>query len=1500
MDGELPPVAARWDAVQSAIAKSVTLGNPGPAWKELAPDGAENENGMKIAGRTVELEFDPFNSNRIYAASAGGGVWLSTNSGADWNPIGDGLASLPVGAIGVSKKTPGLLLAGTGEAYYVEGAFYAGVGILRSTDDGATWSQTQLNNSDWPDASGSTGFHFIECGPDEVFLAGGNGGIYISSDAGVNWDVVNSIPPGGFGYDARWKPGDASTVYVTRGNSDDDPRDGHFPDGFDGVWKSTNINDAATFTQLSVGITMGIGKSRMDVVAAVPQSVYVVFSNPGMGLGSQPQGAGGDDCELWITTDDGASWSRPHLDTVRPGISQMNYNLSLAVNPTVQDTIFVGAHSGTVQRSTDGGVTWTPIGTSGAKDQHCLIYEPGSPTTLWLGCDSGVWRSLDGGSVSSWLDRNSGLSTLQFYRAGVSDGSSSIANPRWIAGGTQDNGLLQWRDRTSWWEPIATNNDGIECAFDDVGGQLAYCTARPFQYRTTDGGESWINFGLTAFSLPYESNIDVGPSNDAYLLRGGGLPAKRTPTAGSWTAIPVPNDATAAIAIAASPISADRVWWVTDSHQVLLTDDGGVSSTIVTDDLGTSLPGSPGVPTNIRAHPLDTQVVFATFSGYANQPHIARSTDSGTSWQDVTGDFNDNPHPVNSIAINPSNPDHWYIASDTGIWRTTNDGVNWVPFGDGLPAAYALDVEIEDDLQRVLAITHGRGVWEADIMEPGADVVWSGSVYVDKDYVVPVGAKLTIESGTDVSTVDGAQIVIEGELVAEGTGVSGTEIILGKVPAATTWGGLVIAASGQLTLDPLATGTVLDIRDASEGITFAPAATFDDISHIAFSGNTVDAVFEEEIVVASSTQESIASDLVIEIQDDVVIQSNGTLDIAQGVTIQANDVDTGDGDTIEITVEGMLSALGDASNRIQLTCLDTTPGSWDGVRFVETADARVSRIEYVEFEYPVVGVELDSLACAFLKPRFSGTEDADIYSQGDVVIQSGTSWDLDAPVKIEFKADGSTVDSPLGEPGTVDLVVHGSLLTDRGVGSSSSDFVTFTSDVQDAVNCDDWAGITVADGGVLNASFADIGFAARPVYLAYSDTGELRDCVLHDYSIEGLYSFFVDDVVVERCVFDRGSGLSSLIDTAGLTLYRSTGVVELNAIGPQTLNGLKFDNGGAYCFAPLAPNDNGGGLAVRDNTITGDDGTSGGAKAAIYGLNVCHARSAEVSGNTVTAWSGQSLELHTVSDMTVSCNRLYQNFRGMKYTNDPTQWVEADPEVVHFLRNDILEIERNALVVESSALLNFFGSGTSFGENTIELGSDDQLSKFLKLDFGYVGGPAFYADGVTWYDFEAGVDPAPSALLTLEGDVKPLCIWSPVQIDDLFITNLGSSDASCSAAQRTGLQDRVGPDGRVSEAAQNDSVSLLRWGMALRPNPIPRTSGGHVDLAVPVSANLQRVTVDIYDVSGRKVGNVVDRPLASGRHSFELKLLDRASAGVYFLRVRAGGYRQNAKIVLER
>jgi hypothetical protein len=94
-------------------------------------------------------------------------------------------------------------------------------------------------------------------------------------------------------------------------------------------------------------------------------------------------------------------------------------------------------------------------------------------------------------------------------------------------------------------------------------------------------------------------------------------------------------------------------------------------------------------------------------SGYGTG-HAFMTNDAGKTWRDISGDLPDIP--AGAIVRSRTDAMTIFLATDLGVWYTTNGGINWRRFGSGLPNAVAYDMKILPSGD-ILVGTYGRGQW---------------------------------------------------------------------------------------------------------------------------------------------------------------------------------------------------------------------------------------------------------------------------------------------------------------------------------------------------------------------------------------------------------------------------------------------------------------------------------------------------------------------------------------------------------------------------------------------------------------------------------------------------------------------------------------------------------------------------------------------------------------------------------------------------------------------
>ena len=349
--------------------------------------------------------------------------------------------------------------------------------------------------------------------------------------------------------------------------------------------------------------------------------------------------------------------------------------------PNDPSTVYVATASGGLWKSTNRGHTWTdlwtnmPVSTFGD-----VAIAPSNPNVVYAGTGeqqnrqssswgNGVYRSDDGGA--SWT--HLGLEeTRHIGRVRVDPSDPDIV---WVAAGgnlwapNPERGVYKSTNGGQSWEQVLVVDEftgATDLVLDPTDGQVAYAAMYQRQRRT------WgFNGG--------------GPGSGIYKTTDGGA---------NWTeltnGIPSGDKGRIGLAISAS------------NPKVLnaLVEHGSESGTYRSEDAGetwrkmSSHNGRPMFYSHIYIDPSNEDRVYTT----ATDTDV--SEDGGATWRDLSArpTYDVGMHAdMHSLWINPSDPEHYFIAGDAGLYETYDRGesyrkLNNVPIGQ----FYAIGVDMRD------------------------------------------------------------------------------------------------------------------------------------------------------------------------------------------------------------------------------------------------------------------------------------------------------------------------------------------------------------------------------------------------------------------------------------------------------------------------------------------------------------------------------------------------------------------------------------------------------------------------------------------------------------------------------------------------------------------------------------------------------------------------------------------------------------------------------------
>jgi photosystem II stability/assembly factor-like uncharacterized protein len=706
-------VAARADPPELKNLKYRVLG---PAW----------------GGRVSRASGVPGDPRTYYCATAGGGVWKSSDGGTTWRPIFDDQSVSSIGSISIAASNPSVVYIGSGEAN-IRGNVAAGDGIYKSTDGGETWSHV------WKQ-EGQIGTIAVDPrNPDVVFAAvlghvfGPNPerGVYRTKDGGKTWRQVLMKDANTGASDVALSPSNPNLVFAGLWQARRLPWDLQSGGRGSGLYMSRDSGD--TWIRLDgrtagKGLPEGIwGKVGVAIAPSDGQRIYALIEAE---LGG-----------LFRSDDGGNTWSRinaSHMLRQRPF-----YFSTLSINPSNPDEIWFPQV--TLLKSVDGGKTIDFVKGVHSGDFHDVWFDPHSPQRVIASNDGGVEITVDSGNT--WYAPP--LPLGQVYHVGVDN-----RLPFYVAATMQDVGTAQGPS-----DSLSTlgirNSDWYEVG----GGESGYIASDPFDPNTVYAGnfggyisrfdlrkqqvhnisiqpedmeghyaeEMKYRFQMTAPILvsDHERNVLYHASNVLFRSEDRGQTwtaisgdlTRNDKTKQQWAGGPITGDNTGTeiydtiAAIAESPIQQGLLWAGTDDGLVHLTRDGGKIWKNVT----SNMPGMPewGTVSMIEASRYNLGTAYVVVDAHrVDDPtaYLFKTRDFGHSWQRL--DAAVLAGPLHAVREDTKQKDILYVGTERGIAFTTDGGTTWHSLKLNLPTVAIYDLAVKNN--SLVVATMGRSIWSFD------------------------------------------------------------------------------------------------------------------------------------------------------------------------------------------------------------------------------------------------------------------------------------------------------------------------------------------------------------------------------------------------------------------------------------------------------------------------------------------------------------------------------------------------------------------------------------------------------------------------------------------------------------------------------------------------------------------------------------------------------------------------------------------------------------------
>lgn len=731
---------ARCGAVAVAAILGATTPSPGAALQQPAPGDptpdlsalAWRELGPAVtSGRIVAFAVHPLDRDVIYAGSASGGAWKTTDAGTTWEPVFDDQRTVSLGAIALDPNDPEVVWVGTGEQNSVRSSSF-GDGVYRSDDGGSSWRHMGLTSSR------HIGRILVHPGnSDVVYVAamgslwgpGGERGLYRTRDGGASWERILEVDRYTGVVEVRMDPRDPDVLFAATFQRE--RRQWSMVGGGAGSALHRSDDGGDSWTRVRGGFPQEpLGRIGIAICPGAPEIMYASAVGPTGGI--------------FRSDDGGRSWTRRNADLQ----SHWFYG-ELVCDPVEPERLYLPMTP--LYVSEDGGRTFRNLVRSDVHvDHHVLWVNPDDPEHLMVGNDGGVYTSHDRGESWRW---HPNLPVMQLYTAGF-----DMQEPFYhVYGGTQDNGSwggpvgTRYRDGVSnadW--SFTVGGDGFFSRVDPTDADIVYAESQYGVLQRVDRAtgerrriQPWQpqDPDVPAWRWNWSAPLEISPHDPATLYFAANVVFRSRDRGDSWTVIspdltrglsrdslPLqgrrqPSDAIDLHAstalygnvatLALSPLAEGVVAAGTDDGLVQVSRDDGAS--------WQRSATFPGVPEMMKVSGLAWSstaagTLYAVFDGHKDddfRPHVVRSDDYGESWRNVTANL---PAfgPTRSVAVHPRNGDLVFVGTEFGAFVSLNGGGSWMRLGTGLPTVAVHAIAVHPRENDIILGTHGRGFWILD------------------------------------------------------------------------------------------------------------------------------------------------------------------------------------------------------------------------------------------------------------------------------------------------------------------------------------------------------------------------------------------------------------------------------------------------------------------------------------------------------------------------------------------------------------------------------------------------------------------------------------------------------------------------------------------------------------------------------------------------------------------------------------------------------------------